>query len=225
MTEFRIPLPFACEEPRSVPPLTDPFRLEDDGRLAVLYLPEGSTVRLVAHYGLPSSHDTPDPYLALEWTLPEHGAQSTLYWNGDGVSDGWDWGSNNPPDEPKKEKATHMPRNTRIYSDPLLDALHALPGVSGCYAHHDTDQPYRAWFDVEGAALARVLPLLAQSVATNYAGHPFRLLVDDTGDGSSIGPIGSVVFCFESILCGPRVEGQVAALGAFIATHAHEVPS
>jgi len=241
VTEFRILLPFPCEEPRRVPPLTDPFRLEEDGRLAVLYLPEGSIVRLIAHYGLPSSHDTPDPYLALEWTLPEHGAQSTLYWNGDGVSDGWDWGSNNPPAEPEKakripsapsatsapttEETTHMPRNTRIFSDSLLDALHALPGVSVCYAHHDTDQPYRAWFNVEGAALARVLPLLAQSVATNYAGHPFRLLVDDTGDGESIGPIGTVVFCFESIVRGPRVEGQVAALGGFIATHAHEVPS
>ena len=222
MTEFRIPLPFPCEEPRRVPPLTDPFRLEEEGRLAVLYLPEGSTARLVIHYGLPSSHDTPDPYLALEWTLPEHGAQSTLYWNGDGVSDGWDWGSNNPPDEPKKEKRSPMPRNTRIYSDPLLDALHALPGVSVHYATLFDYETYRAWFAVEAGALARVLPLLAQSVATNYAGHPFRLLVDDTGDGASIGPIGTVVFCFESIAGAGE---QVVALGAFIAAHAHEVTS
>jgi len=220
VTEFRILLPFPCEEPRSVPPLTDPFRLEEDGRLAVLYLPEGSTVRLIAHYGLPSSHDTPDPYLALEWTLPEHGAQSTLYWNGDGVSDGWDWGSNNPPDEP--EKAMPMLRNTRILSDPLLDALNALPGVSARYAAVRDLEPYRAWFAVQAGALARVLPLLAQSVATNYAGHPFRLLVDDTGDGESIGPVGTVVFCFESLAGAGE---QVVALGEFITRHSHEVPS
>jgi hypothetical protein len=115
MTEFRIPLPFRCDEPRRVSPLTDPFRLEDDGRLAVLYLPEGSIVRLASFYGAATSRPVPDPYLSLEWTLPEHGPQSTLYWNGDGTYDGWCWGSNNPPDEPRKRprKARKSRRKVR----------------------------------------------------------------------------------------------------------------
>lgn len=119
MIEFRIPLPFRCDEPRRLPPLTDPFRLEDDGRLAVLYLPEGSIVRLASFYGAASSRALPDPYLSLEWTLPEHGAQSTLYWNGDGTYDGWCWGTNNPPDEPRKRpKARKSRRKVREDATP-----------------------------------------------------------------------------------------------------------
>jgi hypothetical protein len=219
MTEFRLPLPFQCDAPRT-PHLTKPFRLEEDGRLAVLSLPEGSIVRLIQTYGLHPTHLAPEPALTLEWTLPNNGLQATLYWNGDGTYDGWDVGTNNPPDEP--EKVLPMLRNTRILSDPLLDALNALPGVSARYAAVRDFEPYRAWFAVQADALARVLPLLAQSVATNYAGHPFRLLVDDTGDGASIGPIGTVVFCFESLAGAGE---QVVALGEFIARHSHEVSS
>lgn len=114
MIEFRVPLPFRCDEPRLIVPFTDPFRLEDDGRLAVLYLPEGSIVRLTASYGLPSSLTVPDPYLALEWTFPNHGMRGTLYWHGDGTYDGWDWGTNNPPDEPRKRpKARKSRRKVR----------------------------------------------------------------------------------------------------------------
>jgi hypothetical protein len=214
--EFRIPLPFRCDEPRRLAPLTDPFRLEEDGHLAVVYLPEGSLVTLSSLYGTHVS----TPYLKLEWTLPTDGRQVAFFWLADGTYDGWEFGTNNLPEEP--EKATPMPRNTRIYSDPLLDALNALPGVSAHYATLPDFDTYRAWFAVEAGALARVLPLLAQSVATNYAGHPFRLLVDDTGDGASIGPIGTVVFCFESLAGAGE---QVVALGEFIARHSHEVSS
>jgi len=118
VTEFRIPLPFPCEEPRRVPPLTDPFRLEDDGRLAVLYLPEGSIVRLTASYGLPSSREVPsDPYLALEWTFPDHGIRGTLYWSGDGTYDGWDWGTNNPPAEPRKRPRKARASRRKVRED------------------------------------------------------------------------------------------------------------
>ena len=108
MTEFRVPLPFPCVEPRRLSPLTDPFRLEEDGRRAVLYLPEGSIVNLSSLYGLPSSREnTVEPYLKLEWTLPEHGPKVALFWNGDGTYDGWEFGTNFPAVEPRKAtKAT-----------------------------------------------------------------------------------------------------------------------
>jgi len=103
VTEYRIPLPFRCDEPRRLAPLTDPLRLEEDGRLAVVYLPEGSLVNLSSLYGTHAS----TPYLKLEWTLPDHGPKVALFWLADGTYDGWEFGTNFPPVEPRKAtKAT-----------------------------------------------------------------------------------------------------------------------
>ena len=83
-------------------------------------------------------------------------------------------------------------------SDDLRDALDALDGVTVVEASHAADGPVRVWFRVEPDAILRVLPFLAEFVATNYCGHPFKLIVDDTGDGESIGVKGSLVMLLES---------------------------
>lgn len=83
--------------------------------------------------------------------------------------------------------------------------------VSGFFLPRD---PFRVWFTVAPDALTIVLPFLAETVATNYAGHPFRLLIEDTGDDESLGPKGSLVLCFESLvkLTDERLVEQVARL-------------
>ena len=102
---FRIPLPIRCDEPRAPSALTGPFRLEEDGRAATLELPEGTFVRVIQLY----TGGENEPHVAVQWTLPNHGAESSLYWNGDGSYDGWDWGSNCPPDEPERVKQSAKP--------------------------------------------------------------------------------------------------------------------
>jgi hypothetical protein len=83
-------------------------------------------------------------------------------------------------------------------SDDLRDALDALDGVTVVEAPKPAEGPVRVWFRVEPDAILRVLPFLAEFVATNYCGHPFKLIVDDTGDGESIGVKGSLVMLLES---------------------------
>lgn len=122
---LRIPLPFRVDPPRPLGTATDAFRLEDYGTpIAVLTVAEGTAASLTLTYGLPSNPESAVPsevpYMRLEWTLPagkwsasrgpegfSSGSRFSLYWNGDGSYDGWDWSSNNPPDEsdePKKRK-------------------------------------------------------------------------------------------------------------------------
>lgn len=76
--------------------------MSEDGMSVTVEVPEGTVVTLKQMYGSPSSFEgTPDPYVALDFTLPD-GASATLYWNGDGSFDGWDWGSNLHADEPER---------------------------------------------------------------------------------------------------------------------------
>jgi hypothetical protein len=83
-------------------------------------------------------------------------------------------------------------------SDDLRDALDDLDGVTVVEVCQAADGPVRVWFRVEPDSILRVLPFLAEFVATNYCGHPFKLIVDDTGDGESIGVKGSLVMLLES---------------------------
>lgn len=83
-------------------------------------------------------------------------------------------------------------------SDDLREALNNLTGVTVVQASEPAEGPVRVWFRVEPDAILRVLPFLAEFVATNYCGHPFKLIVDDTGDGGSIGVKGSLVMLLES---------------------------
>lgn len=112
------------------------------------------------------------------------------------------------------------PTNFRAPSDylpaALNKALNALPGVETVFdnaviavsrdketgdfrgEYKRPKDPLRVWFSVSPDMLGTMLPFLAETVATNYAGHPFRLLVDDTGDGAALGPKGMLVLCYES---------------------------
>lgn len=80
----------------------------------------------------------------------------------------------------------------------LHNTMDAIDGVTVVEASQAADGPVRVWFRVEPDAILRVLPFLAEFVATNYCGHPFKLIVDDTGDGESIGVKGSLVMLLES---------------------------
>lgn len=126
------------------------------------------------------------------------------------------------------------PNHEHPFAHTLCRALDALPGVvvgthnaqvrasllrvggeerfvSGFFLPLD---PFRVWFTVAPDKLTTVLPFLAETVATNYAGHPFRLLIEDTGDDESLGPKGSLVLCYESLgtLTDERLVEQVERL-------------
>jgi hypothetical protein len=102
----RVLLPFQCD-PHGLK--MGNATMSEDGMSVTVEVPEGTVVTLKQMYGSPSSFEgTPDPYVALDFTLAG-GASATLYWNGDGSFDGWDWGSNLPADEPERrpKKATY----------------------------------------------------------------------------------------------------------------------
>jgi len=81
----------------------------------------------------------------------------------------------------------------------LHDALSSIRGVRVVQIDVGTSlRPLRAWFCVDADAVKDVLPYLTEFVATNYRGHPFRILLEDTGDGGHIGPVGMLVMCLES---------------------------
>lgn len=88
-------------------------------------------------------------------------------------------------------------------NEALYDALNSIRGVRVVQIVSGTDtRPLRAWFRVDADAAGDVLPHLTEFVATNYRGHPFRLLLEDTGDGAYIGPVGMLVLCLESVHLG-----------------------
>jgi len=81
----------------------------------------------------------------------------------------------------------------------LHDALSSIRGVRVVQIDAGTNlRPLSAWFRVDADAVKDVLPYLTEFVATNYRGHPFRLLLQDAGDGGHIGPVGTLVMCLES---------------------------
>jgi hypothetical protein len=109
--------------------VTDTLELVDAGTVAALTVAEGTAASLTLTYGDTRSPEavaagvpaTLDPYVRLEWTLPagnvtraRQGSRFAVYWNGDGSYDGWDWSSDNPPDEPEKRpKARAVSEATR----------------------------------------------------------------------------------------------------------------
>ena len=106
----RVLLPFRCD-PHGLK--MGNATMSEDGMSVTVEVPEGTVVTLKQMYGSPSSFEgTPDPYVALDFTLAG-GASATLYWNGDGSFDGWDWGSNLPADEPERspKKAARIENN------------------------------------------------------------------------------------------------------------------
>ena len=74
----------------------------------------------------------------------------------------------------------------------------------------------RVWFRVAPEAVPPVLVALAKLVATNYCGHPFDLLIEDTGDGGIIGPVGNLTLCFRSWRRGERAYKDADKLAADI---------
>ena len=97
----------------------------------------------------------------------------------------------------------------------LHDALSSIRGVRVVQIDAETNlRPLRAWFRVDADAVKDVLPYLTEFVATNYYGYPFRLLLEDTGDGGYIGPAGMLVLCLESVHRGEEaMEAAVALAG------------
>lgn len=131
---LRIPLPFRVDPPRPLGTATDTISLEDYGTpIAVLTVAEGTAASLTLTYGLPSGPEV--PYMRLEWTLPAgkwsasrgpegfaSGSRFSLYWNGDGSYDGWDWSSNNPPDESNEPEKRPKRKATRTRKPAVEDA-------------------------------------------------------------------------------------------------------
>lgn len=109
------------------------------------------------------------------------------------------------------------PENMDAECIPLCDALNQLQGVvttESCCGHKKDN--FRIWLKVDAEAVAKMLPFLAQLVATNYCGFPFWLRIEDTGDGDCVGPKGMLVLCFESWNKGKRAYQDADALAEMV---------